>query len=82
MSVVKKMKVVVYILKLFFEPKVSELHKYLDWIHIMTYDLHGGWEWKTGHHTAMKTSVSWDTLSVPNAVDYWMTNFGKGNGKD
>ena len=43
----------------------------------MTYDLHGGWEWKTGHHTAMKPSVAWDSLSVPNAVDYWMTNFGK-----
>ena len=47
----------------------------------MTYDLHGGWEWKTGHHTAMKPSVAWDSLSVPNAVDYWMTNFGKGNGR-
>ncbi len=32
---------------------VKKLAKSLDWINLMTYDLHGKWDKKTGHHTAM-----------------------------
>ena len=35
----------------------------------MTYDLHGNWDKKTGHHTAM---VGDDKLTVPFAVQYWI----------
>ena len=33
--------------------EVDKIAKSLDWINLMTYDLHGKWETKTGHHTAM-----------------------------
>lgn len=36
----------------------------------MTYDLHGDWENKLGHHTAM---VGNDKLTIPDAINYWVT---------
>lgn len=33
--------------------EVARISKSLDWINLMTYDLHGSWEKITGHHTAM-----------------------------
>ena len=33
--------------------QLKELGVLLDWISVMTYDLHGDWEKVTGHHTAM-----------------------------
>jgi chitinase len=30
--------------------EISEIGKSLDYIHIMAYDLHGGWESTVGHH--------------------------------
>ena len=33
--------------------EVDKIARSLDWINLMTYDLHGKWEKMTGHHTAM-----------------------------
>ena len=44
----------------------------MDWINIMAYDLHGVWDKKTGHHTAMRPESPDDFLTVPFALDYWM----------
>ncbi len=30
-----------------------EISKYLDWINLMTYDFHGGWEGRTGHNAPL-----------------------------
>jgi chitinase len=35
---------------------VSKDYKYLNWITLMTYDLYGGWDKVTGHHTNLFTS--------------------------
>jgi len=48
---------------------IPGIAKTLDWINLMTYDLHGPWESVTGHHTAMTGT---DQLTVPFAVDYWL----------
>ena len=48
---------------------MDQISKYLDWINIMAYDLHGIWDKKTGHHTALYGD---DKLTVTFAVDYWM----------
>ena len=34
--------------------EISRIAKFLDWINLMTYDFHGSWESKTGHHAAMQ----------------------------
>ncbi|CAB4027262.1 chitinase-3 1, partial [Paramuricea clavata] len=41
--------------------EVDKIAKSLDWINLMAYDLHGKWDKKTGHHTAMLGS---DKLTV------------------
>ena len=51
---------------------IAAIAKPLDWINLMTYDLHGLFENKTGHHTAM--GPEGDTRTVPFAVWYWMNN--------
>lgn len=33
--------------------EISKLGTYMDFINLMTYDLHGNWDPITGHHTAM-----------------------------
>lgn len=37
--------------------QLQHLGVFLDWISLMTYDMHGDWEKKTGHHTAMGSDV-------------------------
>ena len=49
--------------------EIRQLGKYLDSLHLMTYDLHGSWETKTGHHTSMQET---DPLSVIRGLDVWI----------
>ena len=43
---------------------VPELSKYLDAIHLMTYDMHGSWESAVDHHAPLYSSSASDELSV------------------
>ena len=49
--------------------EVDKLGLHLDTLHLMSYDLHGSWETKTGHHTTMQIS---DPLSVVKGLDIWI----------
>ena len=61
--------------------EVDKIGKILDYLNLMTYDLHGNWDKVTGHHTAM---VGLDTagvtsnpdqykkFNVPFALQYWI----------
>ncbi|EDO43261.1 predicted protein, partial [Nematostella vectensis] len=51
--------------------EISALGQALDWINLMSYDLHGDWEDTTGHHAAMDSSTG-DPLTVTHAVDLWI----------
>ena len=51
--------------------EVSKLAGILDFINLMTYDLHGSWDEVTGHHTAL-VGPPGDDLTVSYAVQYWM----------
>lgn len=51
--------------------EVSKLAGILDFINLMTYDLHGTWDPVTGHHTALMGPPG-DQLTVSYAVQYWM----------
>ena len=53
--------------------EVDNLSEVLDFVNLMTYDLHGSWDPVTGHHTALVSSSEDDTLTVTWAVDYWIT---------
>lgn len=59
--------------------EVPKLGSILDWINLMTYDLHGGWDPVTGHHAALVGSAG-DQLTVTFAVTYWI-NQGMPAGK-
>ena len=39
--------------------EAPELGRLLDWLNLMTYDLHGDWDTITGHHTAMAFDGGW-----------------------
>lgn len=62
---------------------VKEYHKYLDFINIMTYDIHGAWEDITNHHSplyAKKEDPSLDSpIDIKNKynVDYAMKLYSK-----
>ncbi|KAK7501474.1 hypothetical protein BaRGS_00007278 [Batillaria attramentaria] len=55
---------------------IPQLNQYLDFISIMTYDLHGSWETHTGHHTALypRAAERGDDryLNVDFAAKYWV----------
>uniref|UniRef100_A0A8C3R1S7 Chitinase acidic n=1 Tax=Cyanoderma ruficeps TaxID=181631 RepID=A0A8C3R1S7_9PASS len=57
--------------------EIAELGKYLDYIHVMTYDFHGPWDGSTGENSPLFSSGS--TLSVVSAFGYAM-NYWKNNG--
>ncbi|XP_071750622.2 acidic mammalian chitinase-like [Centroberyx gerrardi] len=55
--------------------EIAEIAKYLDFINVMTYDLHGTWEKVTGHHSPLY-KASHDTgdqmyLNTDFAMKYW-----------
>jgi len=57
---------------------IPEISQHLDFINLMTYDLHGSWETFTGHHTALYSRSDENdlqqTLNVDFAVKYWINN--------
>lgn len=56
--------------------EVEKIGQVLDWLNLMTYDMHGNWDKITGHHTAMASdggsSPDRDTFTVPYALDHWI----------
>ena len=51
----------------------EELSKYLDMVNINTYDYHGFWDKKTGHHSPMRESGSRDMVTIiPNELQYYI----------
>ena len=52
--------------------QVAEISKHLDFLNIMSYDLHGSWQPKTAHHSDMHQSRSEWEFSVYNTIDYWI----------
>ena len=53
-------------------PRISAA---LDYVHLMSYDLHGGWETKIGHHSQLDghpNDVNGATLNTRFAVEYWI----------
>ena len=49
--------------------EVEKLGAHLDTLHLMSYDLHGAWEGKTGHHTSMQAT---DPSSVASGLNVWI----------
>lgn len=56
--------------------EMHEIHKYLDFINIMAYDLHGSWDKFTGHNAPL-VAHKYDqepTLTVDHATQLWLDN--------
>ncbi|XP_065077176.1 acidic mammalian chitinase-like [Ochlerotatus camptorhynchus] len=56
---------------------IPEISKYLDFINLMTYDLHGPWESKTGHNAPLyvgphDVTPTQQQLNVNSSVNYWL----------
>ncbi|PNF19362.1 Acidic mammalian chitinase [Cryptotermes secundus] len=51
---------------------IRELGKYLDFINVMTYDLHGPWDPVTGHNAPLYAGSNDDGLTVDAAIQYWI----------
>lgn len=56
---------------------IPEISKYLDFINLMTYDLHGPWESKTGHNAPLYVgphdlTPTQKQLNVNSSVSYWL----------
>ncbi|CAO1372323.1 unnamed protein product [Diamesa serratosioi] len=49
---------------------IPKMHAQTDFINLMTYDLHGSWDGKTGHNAPMYN----DAVSVDSCVKYWIAN--------
>lgn len=55
---------------------IPAMNKYLDFINLMTYDFHGGWDNKTAHNAPLypypdATGIDKE-FTVSYAVDYWL----------
>ncbi|XP_071952158.1 chitinase-3-like protein 1 [Antedon mediterranea] len=60
--------------------EMAEIAKHLDWIGIMSYDLHGSWESQTGHHSALFAPPGQDqTTTVSYAATMWSDGGVPGN---
>ncbi|NXJ70503.1 CHIA chitinase, partial [Rostratula benghalensis] len=53
--------------------EIPELGKYLDYIHVMTYDFHSSWDGRTGENSPLYDG-SHSQLSVEYAMNYWKNN--------
>ncbi|XP_014809103.1 PREDICTED: acidic mammalian chitinase-like [Calidris pugnax] len=53
--------------------EIPELGKYLDYIHVMTYDFHSSWDRVTGENSPLYDG-SHSQLSVEYAMNYWKNN--------
>lgn len=56
---------------------VTQLNEYLDYIHLMTYDLHGTWDTVTGVNAPLYAQLTDDSsvnLNVNNSVHVWINN--------
>lgn len=55
---------------------IPEMNKYLDFVNLMAYDFHGGWDTKTGHNAPLYSYNNDSELdkefTVSYAVDYWL----------
>jgi len=55
---------------------IPGLSKNLDFINLMTYDMHGGWDGETGHNSPLVSGNGWSNYDYPLsstwAVDYWI----------
>ena len=49
--------------------QIDQIHQHLDWIGVMSYDLHGSWEGQTGMHTSMDASAP---ASIVSGMQQWM----------
>ncbi|XP_018048674.1 PREDICTED: acidic mammalian chitinase-like [Atta colombica] len=54
--------------------KIDKVAQNVDFINLMTYDLHGTWDGVTGHHAGLYSPTSGDKLTVHAAVLYWLKN--------
>jgi len=55
--------------------------QYLDWYNVMTYDFHGSWEMRTGHHTNLLSSPAdpdWEKNSLDHTIKYLLDSAGVG----
>ncbi|XP_077295817.1 chitinase-3-like protein 1 [Arctopsyche grandis] len=57
---------------------IPTISKYLDFINVMSYDLHGAWDPVTGYNAALKRYDAEDlpveaSLNVETAIDYWLS---------
>lgn len=57
--------------------EIKEMSKYLDFINLMTYDLHGSWESTLGHNAPLSPKPGADdkeiALNIEFVVDYWLS---------
>ncbi|NXX86769.1 CHIA chitinase, partial [Urocolius indicus] len=53
--------------------EISELGKYLDYFHVMTYNYQGAWDGHTGENSPLFNSVH-NYISVEFAMNYWKSN--------
>uniref|UniRef100_A0A8C5TFW2 GH18 domain-containing protein n=1 Tax=Malurus cyaneus samueli TaxID=2593467 RepID=A0A8C5TFW2_9PASS len=54
--------------------EIAEIGKYLDYIHVMTYDFHGSWERNTGENSPLFAGPA-DAGSLQEyAMNYWKSN--------
>eukprot|EP00002_Diphylleia_rotans_P009338 TRINITY_DN1945_c0_g1_i1.p1 TRINITY_DN1945_c0_g1~~TRINITY_DN1945_c0_g1_i1.p1 ORF type:complete len:407 (+),score=93.65 TRINITY_DN1945_c0_g1_i1:47-1267(+) len=56
---------------------IANIHGSLDWINLMTYDMHGAWESVTGANTPLYDPTS--SLNIDNAVNIWLAGGAPAN---